>query len=204
MHTIAFPLIYLMVAVNPAPGQWEQFRSFVFPDQESCLVNRQAWGDAVLGDASKYFCLAYKDTRYMMEILQKGHWLPLCGRGLPYASGHGVDNVSYSSKEACLEARQERFDSYEIHSAHPPYRCVPYSSSYVDKDDPPSWTLQFRLLPHEPPSRHRWFYTRADCVSMGRYWVGRNSRSYLRVHSLLRNASCSQCRFGADGSSLLS
>jgi hypothetical protein len=90
MHTIAFPLIYLMVALNPATGQWEPYRSFAFPDQKTCLENRQAWGDAVLGDAGNYFCLAYKDTRYMMEILENGHWLPLDGRGHTYGSGHGA------------------------------------------------------------------------------------------------------------------
>jgi hypothetical protein len=198
MNTIAFSLIYLMVAINPATGQWEakapgnttvpvainpatgQWEAngeFVFPDQQSCLVNRQAWGDAVLGDASKYFCLAYKDTRYMMEILQNGHWLPLCARGMPYGAGHGVDNEAYDNKEECL--RRVRDSGHDIQ-----YRCVPYSFSYVDKDDPPPWTLKFRLQPSESPSLHRWFYTRADCVSMGRYWVGRNPQATFEcIHS---------------------
>jgi hypothetical protein len=168
MHTIAFPLIYLMVALNPATGQWEAYNSSVFPDQKTCLDSRQAWGDAVLGDAGNYFCLAYKDTRYMMEILHKGHWLPLSGRGMPYGAGHGVDNQSYDSKEACLAARQESPTNSGSH------RCVPYSFAYVDQNDPPPWTLQFRYQPHERPSwRGRWFYTRAECVEMGDYMLGR-------------------------------
>jgi hypothetical protein len=178
MHTIAFPLIYLMVALNPATGQWEAYNSFVFPDQKTCLENRQAWGDAVLGDAGNYFCLAYKDTRYMMEILQKGHWLPLSGRGMPYGAGHGVDNQSYDSKEACLAAGKESF------TYGGSYRCVPYSYAYVDQDDPPPWTLQIRYQPRDgPPSvaRMRWFYTRADCVSMGPYTVGRYLMVFLKA-----------------------
>ena len=76
MHTIAFPLIYLMVALNPATGQWEAYNSFVFPDQKTCLENRQAWGDAVLGDAGNYFCLAYKEPRYMNGNSTKGPLAP--------------------------------------------------------------------------------------------------------------------------------
>ena len=33
------------------------------------------------------------------------------------------------------------------------YRCVPCSYSYVDKDDPPSWTLQIRFLGRDGPGR---------------------------------------------------
>jgi len=187
MHTIAFPLVYLMVAINPATGQWEGVNSngafedtqtAIYTDQKTCLAAREQ-----MAAPGIYFCLAYKDPQYMMEILQNGHWLPLDGRGMTYGSGHGVSNVSYRSKKACLAARQERL-GYDIHPAHPaPYRCVPYSDSYVDKDDPPSWTLLFR--PRDgPSSRLRWFYTRADCVSMGRYWVFRNLQATFEcIHS---------------------
>jgi hypothetical protein len=166
MGTIAFPLIYLMVAINPATGQWER-QEGEYPDQKTCLVARQA-----MADAGNYFCLAYKDTHYMMEVLEKGHWLPLDGRGMTYGSGHGVDNQSYTDKKECLAARQENL-GYQIGSAHPAsYRCVPYSFSYVDKDDPPSWTLRYLFRDHS--SSDFWgFYTRADCVSMGRYQIGR-------------------------------
>jgi hypothetical protein len=176
MDTIAFPLIYLMVALNPATGQWEAKEDFVFPDQKTCLETRQAWGNAALGDVGNYFCLAYKDTRYMMEVLQKGHWLPLNARGMPYGAGHGVENQSYDNKKECLEARQEMY-GYRMS-----YRCVPYSYSYVDKDDPPPWTLRF-LFRDRPSLSHRWFYTRADCVEMGDYLVGRyEATSFECIH----------------------
>jgi hypothetical protein len=192
MQALAFPLMYLMVALNPATGQWEGYNAFDFPDQETCLANRQAWGDAVLGDAGKYFCLAYKDTRYMMETLQKGHWLPLDGRGHTYGSGHGVGNQSYDSKEACLAARKESL------TYGGSYRCMPYSYSYVDNNDPPPWTLQFRDRPRERPSwRGRWFYTRAECVEMGGYMLGRyisveRQATFECIHSEVQKSGRSQ------------
>jgi hypothetical protein len=109
MYTIAFPLIYLMVALNPVTGQWEGVNSkgafddtepAVYTDQKTCLAARQE-----MAAPGIYFCLAYKDPQYMMEILQNGHWLPLDGRGMTYGSGHGVSNVSYPSEKACLADR---------------------------------------------------------------------------------------------------
>jgi hypothetical protein len=124
-----FPLIYLMVAINPATGRWEAVEgTFVYSDQKTCLAARQA-----MADAGNYFCLAYKDTRYMMEISRKGPLAPLDGRGMTYGSGHGVSNVSYPSKEECLAARQEMY-GYKMHPAS--HRCVPYNDSYTDPDDP--------------------------------------------------------------------
>ena len=79
----------------------------------------------------------------MMESLWNGHWLPLDGRGMTYGSGHGVDNLSYPSKKACLADRQSRlglgFDPASLRSL----RCVPYNDSYTDPDDPTPWMLKF-------------------------------------------------------------
>jgi hypothetical protein len=75
MDTIAFPLIYLMVALNTATGQWEDQGALAYRDQKTCLAARQAIVDSLSPDwsrAGNYFCLAYKDTRYMMEVLQTG------------------------------------------------------------------------------------------------------------------------------------
>jgi hypothetical protein len=109
MQTIAFPLIYLMVAINPATGQWQgvypngefdDAGTIFYPDQKTCLAARQE-----ITPPGTYFCLAYKDTRYMMEVLQKGHWLPLNARDMTYGAGHGVPNQEYPNKTACLTAR---------------------------------------------------------------------------------------------------
>ena len=117
----------------------------------------------------------------MMETLVDGHWLPLDGRGMTYGSGHGVDNADYTSKEVCLEACQEMYGC-KMHLTS--YRCVPYSYSYVDKDDPPPWTLRY-LFRDGPSSDFRGFYTRADCESMGRYQIGRmiEGTTFECIHS---------------------
>ena len=173
-----------MVAINPVTGQWEGVNSngafedaetVIYTDQKTCLAARQA-----MADAGNYFCLAYKDTRYMMEILEKGHWLPLDGRGMTYGSGHGVSNVSYPSKEECLAARQEMY-GYKMHPAS--HRCVPYNNSYTDPDDPAPWMLRF-LSSDWPSWTYSGFYTRAECVEMGQYIVGRLSAATFEcIHS---------------------
>jgi hypothetical protein len=205
MQTLAFPLIYLMVAINPGTEQWEAVNSegafddtepTVYTDQKACLADRQEMTTPGLYFRQEmatrtYFCLAYKDPRYMMESLEKGHWLPLSWRGMPYGAGHGVDNASYPSKKACLAARQKTL-------AEDTYRCVPYSDSYVDKDDPPPWTLQFRDRPRERSSwRARWFYTRAECLEMGRYMIGRYRNvqpeaTFECIHSQVQKSGRSQ------------
>ena len=50
MHAIAFPLVYLMVAINPVTGQWEGVDStgafedtetVIYTDQKTCLAARE-------------------------------------------------------------------------------------------------------------------------------------------------------------------
>jgi hypothetical protein len=175
MHTIAFPpLIYLMVAITPATGQWEFVnppfdKTVVYPDQKTCMAARQE-----MATPGIYLCLAYKDLPYMMEILTDvpisggirlsdwwdGHWFPLDGRGMRYGSGHGLGNVGYLSKNQCLTARQEALKdlslAVQIGIRPPLYRCVPYNESYTDPDDPPSWSLQLRDVRLKPD----------DCISV--------------------------------------
>ena len=111
---------------------------------------------------------------------------------MSYGAGHGVDNASYPSKKACLAARQKTL-------AEDTYRCVPYSDSYVDKDDPPPWTLQFRDQPPRASllARPVGFTPRAECVEMGRYMIGRYRNvqpeaTFECIHSQVQKSGRSQ------------